>query len=177
MIMGNPRGVKRDFEALEKRRLEAVKLFTEELNNSEIGRRLKVSNQTVSRWRKELALGGKAVLMAAGRAGRKPRLDAVGKRKLVDHLLAGPECLGYETPLWTCERVAHLIESQFGVSYHPGHVWRLLRAMKWSPQRPVGRALERNEEKIAEWKRKTWPDVKKKPARKAAPLFSSTKAD
>ena len=38
--MGNPRGVRRDFVALEKRRFEAVKLFDKSLNNSEIGRRL-----------------------------------------------------------------------------------------------------------------------------------------
>ncbi len=47
--MGNPKGVRRDFEALEKRRLAAIKLIGEEFNNSEIGRRLKVCNQTVSR--------------------------------------------------------------------------------------------------------------------------------
>ena len=32
-----------------------------------------------------------------------------------------------------------------------GHVWKLLRALKWSPQRPVGRARERNEQAIREW--------------------------
>ncbi len=175
--MGNPRGVRRDFEALEERRLEAVKLFRQELNNSEIGRRLQVCNQTVSRWRKQMEAGGAAVLKAAGRAGRKPRLDEKQKRKLVEHLLAGPERLGYHTPLWTCERVAHLIESKFGIVYHPGHVWRVLRALNWSPQRPVGRALERNEEAILEWKRKTWPGIKKKPVQKGARSFSSTKAD
>jgi DNA-binding NarL/FixJ family response regulator len=53
--MGNARGVRRDFVALEKRRFEALKLFEKGFNNSEIGRRLKVSNQTVSRGRKEPA--------------------------------------------------------------------------------------------------------------------------
>ncbi len=66
--MGNPRGVKRDFEALEKRRFKAAKLFDKNLNNSEIGRRLKVSNQTVSRWRKECQEGGNVALRRAGRA-------------------------------------------------------------------------------------------------------------
>jgi DNA-binding NarL/FixJ family response regulator len=47
--MGNPRGVKRDLGALEKRRFAAVKLFDKGFHNSEMGRRLKVSNQTVSR--------------------------------------------------------------------------------------------------------------------------------
>lgn len=68
--MENPRGVRRDFEALEKRRLATVDLFGEGLNDSEIGRRLKVSNQTVSRWRKQYLAGGRQALYKAGRAGR-----------------------------------------------------------------------------------------------------------
>jgi transposase len=77
--MGNPRGVKRDFVALEKRRFQAVKLFSKGLNNSEIGRRLKVSNQTVSRWRKEQQQGGNVALRSAGRAGRLPCLSKADK--------------------------------------------------------------------------------------------------
>ena len=64
--MGNPKGVRRDFEALEIRRLAALKLFGEEFNNSEIGRRLKVCNQTVSRWRKQYHAGGKAARARPG---------------------------------------------------------------------------------------------------------------
>ena len=174
--MGNPRGVRRDFEALEKRRLTASKLFDQGLNNSEIGRRLKVCNQTVSRWRKQRLSGGAQALKAAGRAGRKPGLDSQQRFVLIERLLAGPERLGYTTPLWTCERVAHLIRDEFGITYHPGHVWKVLRALNWSPQRPVGRALERNEAAIAEWKKTTWPAIKKKPKSRGARSSSSTKA-
>jgi len=119
---------------------------------------------------------GEKALRAAGRAGRKRLLDEKQRQRLVARLLEGPERLGYETPLWTCERVAHLIEQEFGIRYHAGHVWKLLRQLGWSPQRPVGRALERNEEAIGEWKRKTWPAIKKKPKKKGAPSSSSTKA-
>ena len=175
--MGNPKGVRRDFEALEKRRLTAIKLFGQEFNNSEIGRRLKVCNQTVSRWRKQYEAGGKAALRQAGRAGRKPRMSAADQQRLVELLKQGPERLGYETPLWTCSRVAHLIEKEFGVGYHAGHVWKLLRSMNWSVQRPAGRALERDEEAIRQWKQQRWPAVKKKPKKKAERSFSSTKAD
>lgn len=165
--MGNPQGVKRDFVALEKRRFAAVKLFRKNLNNSEIGRRLKVSNQTVSRWRMEYENGGNAALRSAGRAGRLPNLNEADKTRLVELLLEGPERLGYETPLWTCARVAHLIEDNFGVDYHPGHVWRILRELNWSVQQPVGRALERDEARIDEWKRKRWPEIKKKLKKRA----------
>jgi transposase len=165
--MGNPRGVKRDFVALEKRRFAAVKLFRKDLNNSEIGRRLKVSNQTVSRWCIEYQNGGNVALRSAGRAGRLPNLNEADKARLVELLLEGPERLGYETPLWTCPRVAHLIADNFGVDYHPGHVWRILREMNWSVQQPVGRALERDEVRIDDWKQKRWPEIKKKLKRKA----------
>lgn len=166
--MGNPRGVRRDFVALEKRRFEAVKLFRKDLNNSEIGRRLKVSNQTVSRWRKEHQEGGSVALRGAGRAGRLPCLSEADKARLVELLLQGPERLGYETPLWTCPRVADLIQQNFGIEYHPGHVWRILRQLNWSVQQPVGRALERDEARIDAWKHRRWPEIKKKLKKKGA---------
>lgn len=76
-------------------------------------------------------------------------------------LLAGPEQFGFSTLLWTCPRVAQVIEVEFGVKYHPGHVWKLLDRMGFSYQRPVGRALERNEDEIRQWKRKRLPANKK----------------
>jgi hypothetical protein len=82
-------------------------------------------------------------------------------------LLQSPEKLGYETPLWTCARVAHLIDNEFGVEYHPGHVWKILDDLGWSCQRPVGRARERNEEAIGRWRRVEWPAIKKSPKRRA----------
>jgi transposase len=174
--MGNPRGVKRDFTELEHRRFEGLKLLRQGFNQSEVARRVKVCSQTVSRWAKAVSEDGEKALRAVGRAGRKPLLDDQQRRRLVARLLEGPEKLGYETPLWTCERVAHLIEQEFGVRYHAGHVWKLLRQLNWSPQRPAGRALERNEPAIVEWQRKTWPAIKKKPKKKAARSSSSTKA-
>src|SRR5260221_10819421 len=81
---------------------------------------------------------GKSALRKAGRAGRKPRLSEKQRQQLEKLLVAGPERLGYETPLWTCPRVAHLIEQEFDVGYHEGHVWKILVGLGWSPQRPEG---------------------------------------
>jgi len=166
--MGNPKGVKRDFDRLEVRRLEAVQLLDQGLNQSEVGRRLQVSHQTVSRWQKVSISGGAAALRKAGRAGRKPELAEDQTVRLVELLRQGPERLGYRTPLWTTARVADLIQREFEVSYHPGHVWKVLRRIRWSCQRPQGRARERNEQAIADWKRQQWPAIKKKPKKKGA---------
>ena len=160
--MGNPKGVKRDFQALEKRRFEAMRLLDQGLNQCETARRLKVARQTVSAWRRQYRRQGVAGLRRAGRAGRKPLLDAAQRERLTALLLEGPEAHGFPTPLWTCPRVARLIGDEFGVDYHEGHVWKILRGLGWSPQRPVGRARERNEAAIRSWQRKTWPGIKKK---------------
>ena len=174
--MGNPAGVRRDFDALEKRRFQAIRLWERGQNQSEIARQLRVVRQSVARWVQQYRAQGKSALQKAGRAGRKPRLNEKQRHQLKRLLLAGPERLGYETPLWTCPRVAHLIEQQFGVRYHEGHVWKLLVRLGWSPQRPVGRARERDPEQIQRWKKKGWPALKKKRSGKGASWSSSTKA-
>jgi len=116
-------------------------------------------------------------LKKAGRAGRRPRLRADDLRRIERGLTRGPQALGYETSLWTSWRVAHLIEEECGVRYHASQAWRILRRLGWSCQRPAGRALERDEEKIRLWKQKRWPEIKKKPGKKAVPSSSSTKVD
>jgi transposase len=159
--MGNAAGVRRDFDALEKRRFQAIRLFEQGWNQSEIARQVKVVRQTVARWVQQYRAQGRRALRKAGRAGRKPRLSEKQRHQLKKLLLVGPERLGYETPLWTCPRVAHLIEQEFGIRYHEGHVWKVLVRLGWSPQWPVGRARERNEVQIQHWKKKGWPAVKK----------------
>ncbi len=175
--MGNLAGVRRDFDALEKRRFEAIRLFERGETQSAIARQVKVVRQSVARWVKQYRAQGKAGLRKAGRAGRKPRLSGRERRRLQTLLLRGPERLGYETPLWTCPRVAHLIEQEWGVRYHEGHVWKILVGLGWSPQRPTGRARERNEQQIQHWKKKVWPAIKKKRSGKDASWSLSTRAD
>lgn len=167
--MGNPRGVERDFDALEERRLRGARLLREGLHAAEVARRVGVHRQSVSRWEKELKISGLKGLRKAGRAGRKPRLSAADLKRIEQELSRGPQVLGYETNLWTTFRVADLIERQCGVRYHPAHVWRLLTQLGWSCQRPARRALERDEEKVQWWKKKRWPKLKKKPRGKVAP--------
>jgi transposase len=76
-------------------------------------------------------------------------------------LLKGPIAHGYQTNLWTTARIAELIQREFGVSYHPDHVGRLMHSLSWTHQKPETRAVERDEEAIQRWKRTDWPRVKK----------------
>lgn len=155
----------RDFQQLEQRRRLAARLFAAgKLTQAAIARVLRVSRQSVSRWYVPWKRGGVEALRAAGRAGRKPKLN-VQERELVDQALRkGARAHGFRTDLWSLPRIARVIERLTGVCYHPGHVWRILRAMQWSLQRPAKQARERNPEKVQQWMKDTWPAIKKKPA-------------
>src|ERR1019366_7702757 len=167
--MGFPAGVCRDFAALERRRMRAARLLAKGLSQSEVARRVGAHRQSVSRWAAELHAKGLTGLRKAGRAGRKPRLSA----EEIGQIEGGPkralQALRDESSLWTANRVVHLIEQECGVSYHPGHVWKILRRLGWSCQRPAGRGLERDEKAIQRWKKERWPELKKRPKIKAGP--------
>ena len=109
--------------------------------------------------------GGLRALRPAARVGRKVQLGAGQLRRVERGLKRGPEALRYTSGLWTSARVQQLIESECGVRYHPGHVWRILRQLGWSCQRPTGRAREGDEAAVRRRKQERWPELKKNPQR------------
>ena len=73
----------------------------------------------------------------------------------------GVKAYGFRGEVWTCERVAEVIRKEFGVSYHPAHVSRLVTAFGLSLQKPIRRANRRDEEAIKRWKQGRWSELKK----------------
>ncbi|MEW5993216.1 MAG: winged helix-turn-helix domain-containing protein [Candidatus Zixiibacteriota bacterium] len=143
--------------------MAAAALFEQGGTQAEVVRACHVSRQTASRWYAVWEKQGRRGLWAAGRAGRKPRLNARQVAKVEAALLRGPTAHGYATELWTLPRIAQVILRVCGVRYHPGHVWRLLGQMGWSCQKPARRAKERDEAAIRHWVQHDWPRIKKKP--------------
>ena len=91
-------------------------------------------------------------------------------------LQKGPKAYGFPTELWTLARVADVVEQVTGVKYHPGHVWRVLRQMGWSRQRPARRAMERDDEAIEQWVNDRWPRVTRTPGPGTRRSSSRTRA-
>jgi len=162
--------------ALEARRFEAARLFTQGASQAAVMRRLRVSRQTAHRWYHLWRRRGREGLKAAGRLGRKRRLDARQLARVERALLRGPQRHGFPTDLWTLPRVAAVIERLTGVQYHAGHVSYILRGLQWSLQRPTRQARERDESAIRHWVAARWPTVKKTPGAGAPGLSSRTKA-
>jgi transposase len=153
-----------DYVTEQRRRMGAAKLFRKGYSQAEVARQLEVSRQTASRWHAVWETGGQKALAGAGRTGRKCKLSDEELRRLATLLLAGAPAHGYETDLWTLKRIARVIRREFKVSYHPGHVWKVLGQLGWSCQRPERKARERNEDGIKRWLRYRWPKIKKKHA-------------
>ena len=148
-------------KALEKRRLRAGRLLLKGVRQVEVGARVGVAKSTVSGWAKRVHSGGLDALRSERGLGRPAGLDTTERAELVHALKEGAIAHGFPTELWTLPRVGRLIQSQFGLRYSEPHVWRILRCLGFSPQRPSKRALERDEQAIRRWQRKRWPALKK----------------
>lgn len=147
---------------LEKRRLKAGEFFQGGSTQAWVARHFLVSTATTNAWYKAWRKNRKTGLLSKGRSGRPPKLTQKQLRNVEKILLKGPKAQGYATQLWTLERIARVIKKTTKETYHPGHVWKILRDLKWTSQKPETRARERNEKKIQTWIRKEFPRIQKK---------------
>lgn len=154
-------------KALERRRRRGARLLAAGVKPAEVARQMEVSRQSVSRWEKAVEEGGAEALRRPPRFGRPPRLSDAQRAQLVRELKAGALAAGFPSELWTLPRIGELIERRFAVRLVQSSVWRLLRELGWSVQRPSGQARERNERAIATWKARRWPELKKSQRGKA----------
>ena len=111
---------RRDFAALQERRMQAADLFEQGVISAEVARQVGVSHQIVSDWRAAWRRAGRDGLRGAGRAGRLPKLSRDQLAHVEGELLKGAAANGYPNDVWTLQRVAEVIERLTGVTYHPG---------------------------------------------------------
>jgi transposase len=148
--------------AREARRLRAAELFAQGRSQAEVAGELGVSRQSAHVWHTAWRQGGVDALRSRGPTGPAPKLSDAQLAQIEEALLAGAMANGFDTDLWTLERVAVVITQLTGVRHHPGHVWVILRRrLGWTLQRPERRASERDEEAIARWVAHEWPRIKK----------------
>ena len=145
----------------EARRLQAWHLKQQGWPQRQIAEALGVSAAAISQWMKRARHDGPTALRHRPPPGAPRRLAPEQLGRLPELLQGGPEAYGFRGQVWTRKRVAAVIRVAFGVVYHPTHVGRLLKALRWSPQKPMRRARQRDEAAIAQWRDETWPAIKK----------------
>jgi len=122
-----------------------------------------VSRQSVSTWKRLAGQQGARAKALAAKKQHVPqsRLSKTQTKKLVQLLRAGPRKAGFETDLWTSARVKALIEREFEVVYHAGHVNRLLHLLGFSCQKPERRSREQDPKAVRAWREQDWRRIKK----------------
>jgi transposase len=145
------------------RRLRAWALAQQGWTGSAIAQALGVTPGAVSQWLKRAREHGPAALHHRMPPGPTPKLTADQCAQLPTLLAHGAEAYGFLGDVWTTKRVATLIRREFGVSYHPAHVSRLLRQLDWSVQKPIRRATQRNDAALTPWYTERWPLLQAKP--------------
>jgi transposase len=149
---------------LEVRRRLAISLLETGWGVRKVARHVNASPKSVRRWREAKAQNPDTGLQSKPHpGGRQPRLHSEQQQHLIELLHQGARAHGFQNQLWTLARVATVIERHFAISYCPSGVWRLLKRLGWSAQKPEKCARERDEEAIAAWPKETWEPLKKKP--------------
>jgi transposase len=145
--------------------MRALDLQQQGWQQRDIAVALGVTKGAVSQWLAAARHGGREALRTRPGRGNKPKLAPEQIRLIPDFLWHGSEAYGFRGDLWTCDRVAAVIREEFGVSYSKSQASRLLKGLGWTPQVPITRAIQRDEEAIERWRVESWPVLKEKARR------------
>lgn len=146
----------------EERRKRAWALHQEGWSQKKIAEALGVTPGAVSQWIKRGEQGGAEKLLHPKASGRPARLKEADRERLKEMLAKGAQHYGFQGAVWTCGRVAQVIVREFGISYHPAHVSRILAEIGWTPQKPRLKAKQQKEQEVNQWWQERWPEVKKR---------------
>jgi transposase len=147
------------------KRLQAVVLNAEGRTSGELAQVLKAPRSKVSEWLARYQAYGIEGLREGYRPGRPPELTPRQRQQLGDILDSGPVAYGLDNGVWTSPMITWVIEEEFAITYHPGHVRKLLHALGFSVQRPRRVLVRANAAEQDRWHRRTYPQLKKRPVR------------
>lgn len=147
-------------------RILGIILSIEKHRTSYIADALQVDRTTVPLWIYKWNNYKEEGLLEGYRSGRNIKLSKENFQVLYDVVDSGPIAYGLNTGVWTSELIANIIKEEFDIEYHPGHVRKILKKLRFSVQRPTTKLINGDPEKKAKWVRYTYPNLKKKPKRK-----------
>lgn len=148
-------------EQKEIRRFRAATLFQKGVHQAEVARQLGVTPAAVHGWYHTWKKQGKSGLRSKGHPGFSSQLTDADRKKMKRAILQGARKFGYDTDLWTLERIGTVMKQVTGKSFGHTWIWRIILSLGFTSQKPERRSRERDEQAIREWKERTFPRLKK----------------
>lgn len=119
---------------------------------------------TVQQWSRRFRRNGiRGLKPKTATRGRKKKLGSHERLLLDKAIERGPRGAGYNGSVWTSPMVAEYIKKRWGVTYHPGHVRKLLHQLGFSVQFPREKLALADKKAQETWLRETYPEIKKTP--------------
>lgn len=170
-------GRKLSHETLEEVRIRAVKRVEAGESPEVVIEALGFHRSAIYRWIALYREGGIEALKGRKAAGPAPKLNGQQLRRLYTIITGNnPLQLGFEFALWTRAMIRDVIREQFGVRLSEVSVGRLLRKLGLSPQRPLRKAYQRDEEKVEAWRKTAYPEIQKLAKQKGATIYFGDEA-
>lgn len=143
-------------------RFHATVLNCEGNTSGDIARLLKAPRSRVSEWLACYESYGIEGLLEGHRSGRPPELTTGQREELAEIVDSGPMDYGFIGGVWTSVMIAQVIRDEFGVTYDPRHVRRILVELEFSVQRPKRLLAKADPIQQNRWRRYVYPRIKKK---------------
>jgi transposase len=163
--------------ALEAMRMRAIDAYRQGHSISEIARLHGLHRGSVSRWITRWRRGGKDALRRTIATGRPPKIDCekYGRRILLIVKRSAMK-YGYETPLWTCRRIKETLKKELKLDVTIPTVWRALKRLNLSAQKPERRALEQDPVRRKAWVENELPKIRALAKKEKALIFFEDEA-
>lgn len=158
-------------EILENYRFRAIELHKEGKKIIDIADFFGVHRCAVSHWITTHRRYGKKQLKSKKSSGRPLKLTEKEMKDMVKFLYDDATIYGFETPLWTCQRLKNLIQDKTGKKLHSTNVMRWLKKWGMTNQKPKRRATQRDERTVKRWIKEEWPKIEDHRRRWQAMLY------
>jgi len=158
-------------EVLEQYRFRAIALRKKGWQVNEIADAFGVNRRAVTRWYTDYKKDGKKALCSKKATGPSYKLTSEEMSDLIVIFEQDATRYGFETPLWTCQRIQQVIKKRTGKKIHTTNIMRWLKRWNFTNQKPERRASQQDEKAVKRWIRKEWPRIKEHARRWQAMIY------
>ncbi len=170
-------GRRLDHATREQIRIRAVRRVEQGESPETVIEALGFHRSCIYEWLAKYREGGVDALRTRAIPGRPRKLTGPQLKKVYDVVTGkNPLQLKFEFALWTRDMVREFIRERFGVRLSAVSVGRLLRRLGLSPQKPLRRAYQQNSEAVEQWKRETYPAIRKLAKQHGATIYFGDEA-
>ncbi len=152
-------------------RVRAVRACLGGMKIENVTKAFQANRATIYRWVKRYKEEKDKGLQRRKVSGRPKVLDKVKNEEFLSVVFKSAMEFGYETDFWTSDRIRHVLKKDYDLEVSRWTVWRKLRDLGLTYQKPERQYFEASKELREQWKRKELPKVRQAIRRYKAILY------